>query len=571
MIKKIKIVFISLNLFTSLIAMADINDDIQRKQAQDRRQLELEKSLKERFKLKTKQQVMPRQEVKPYIADLRKCINIKQINTSKQNLIDTQLVNDFKQEHQGKCLGVEQIYQLIKELQNIYQDNGFVSTKVGLSVPQTKLQQGILDISIKTGFTDSINFNSQIIDNTAFAKQLIFDDLIDKPLNINDVNKRINHINRLNSHQVNLGIKLGKKPYHSEIVINDNKQDYQPFSVTFDNSGSKSTGVDKIKLSADWDDFLIPLSKWALNYSFPAHAEKDKKDSNAYTLDVSFPYRDYLFNYNATKFDYDTSRVLTSGKTFYSFGNTTTKNFYLTKSLNKTNKQDNKIKLGLSLSDEKSYSKLRGVITKNEVGSRKLSVLSLGYEHSFQLSDKSTLYLNPSISRGIDAFDALNDDESGLDLKAQFSLFKFYGYYATPLELNKKRFNFMSSLSMQISEDELFATQSFSIGGQGSVRGFKDESIAAKSGFYIQNSLSTNLNQWLGEANDNSQITGTIFFDYGRVYPNSSDYQTLSGAGVSIEIKNKDIVVKLTAAKNLKKPNSINESSANYFEISYKF
>jgi hypothetical protein len=58
-------------------------------------QLELKKSLKERFKLKTKQQVMPRQEVKPYIADLRKCINIKQINTSKQNLIDTQLVNDF--------------------------------------------------------------------------------------------------------------------------------------------------------------------------------------------------------------------------------------------------------------------------------------------------------------------------------------------------------------------------------------------------------------------------------------------------------------------------------------------
>jgi hypothetical protein len=46
------------------------------------------------------------------------------------------------------------------------------------SVPQTKLQQGILDISIKTGFTDSINFNSQIIDNTTFAKQLIFDRLI---------------------------------------------------------------------------------------------------------------------------------------------------------------------------------------------------------------------------------------------------------------------------------------------------------------------------------------------------------------------------------------------------------
>jgi ribosomal protein S8 len=60
---------------------------------------------------------------------------------------------------------------------NIFNDIKTIFTKVGLSVPQTKLQQGILDISIKTGFTDSINFNSQIIDNTAFAKQLIFDDL----------------------------------------------------------------------------------------------------------------------------------------------------------------------------------------------------------------------------------------------------------------------------------------------------------------------------------------------------------------------------------------------------------
>jgi hypothetical protein len=82
---------------------------------------------------------------------------------------------------------------------------------------------------------------------------------------------------------------------------------------------------------------------------------------------------DYLFNYNATKFDYVTSQALTTGDISHLFGNATTKNFYLTKSLNKTNKQDNKIKLGLSLSDEKSYSKLRGVITKNEVGSRKLS------------------------------------------------------------------------------------------------------------------------------------------------------------------------------------------------------
>ncbi|CAC9489748.1 hypothetical protein [uncultured Gammaproteobacteria bacterium] len=570
MVKKLKIVFISLSLLSSFV-VADINDDIQRKQAQDRRELELKKSLREQLKLKTKQQTILEQKVKSNIAESNKCVNIKQINISKQSLIEAQLINNLKQEYQNRCLGVKQINQLIKGLQNIYQTHGFVTSKVGLSVPQTKLKQGILDISIKIGFIDLVNFNSQNIDNTAFVKQLIFDDLINKPLNVNDISKRIDHVNRLNSHQAKLNIKPSKKQYHSEIVINDNKQDYQPFSVTFDNSGSKSTGVEKIKLNANWDDFLIPLSKWTLNYAFPAHTEEDKKDSNAYTLDVSFPYRDYLFNYNTTKSDYNTNQILTTGDAFYSFGNTTTKNFYLTKYLNKSNEQNNKIKLGLSLSDEESYSKLRGIITKNKVGSRKLSVLSLGYEHSFQLSDKSTLYLNPSIHRGIDAFDVLNDDESGLDTKAQFSLLKFYGYYAKPLELSKKRFNFMSSLNMQISEDALFAAQSFSIGGQGSVRGFKDESIAAKSGFYIQNNLSTNLNQWLGRTQDNSKIIGTIFFDYGRIHSSSSDYQSLSGAGISIKLQNKDIDTELTVAKNLKKPNSINEDSAIYFTISYKF
>ncbi|CAB5495192.1 hypothetical protein AZO1586R_197, partial [Bathymodiolus azoricus thioautotrophic gill symbiont] len=40
MVKKLKAVFISLSLLSSFV-VADINDDIQRKQAQDRRELEL--------------------------------------------------------------------------------------------------------------------------------------------------------------------------------------------------------------------------------------------------------------------------------------------------------------------------------------------------------------------------------------------------------------------------------------------------------------------------------------------------------------------------------------------------
>lgn len=570
MAKKLKTAIITAALLVSLTVIADINDDIQRKQAEERRELELEKALKEQFMLKRKQQTIIANTHKNTITDSDKCIYIKQINTTKQSLIDEFVIDNLKAKYEDRCLSIKQINDFVIALQEIYQNRGFVTTKTGLSVPQTRLKQGVLDVSIRVGFVDSINFNSQF-DDISFAKQLIFDDLIGQSLNVNDINKRIDHINRLNSHQAKLNIKPSSKQYHSEIVIDDNKQDYQPFSITLDNSGSKATGVDKIKLNANWGDFLMPLSKWSLNYAFPANAEKDKKDANTYTLDVSFPYRDYLFNYNATKSDYDTNQVLTTSDIFYSFGETKTQNFYLTKHLNKTNIQDNKIKLGLSLSDEQSYSKLRGITTKNEVGSRKLSVLSLGYEHSFQLSDKSTLYLNPSINKGINDFDALDDDESGLDAKAQFSLFKFYGYYLKPLIFKDKQFSLMSTLNMQISEDQLFSAQSFSIGGEHSVRGFKDESRSAKSGFYSQNNLSTNLNQWLAPQQKDSKFIGSVFFDYGRIYPNTSNHEVLSGMGVSLNYQHKNLDIKLTVAKNLEKPDSINEDSAGYFKVSYKF
>jgi hemolysin activation/secretion protein len=94
MVKKLKAIFISLSLLSGFV-VADINDDIQRKQAQDRRELELKESLKERFKLQTKQQTIPKQQVKAGVSDSGKCVNIKQINTSKQSLIDTQLINDL--------------------------------------------------------------------------------------------------------------------------------------------------------------------------------------------------------------------------------------------------------------------------------------------------------------------------------------------------------------------------------------------------------------------------------------------------------------------------------------------
>jgi len=53
MVKKLKAVFISLSLLSGFV-VADINDDIQRKQAQDRRELELNCQVSPRYSLLSK-------------------------------------------------------------------------------------------------------------------------------------------------------------------------------------------------------------------------------------------------------------------------------------------------------------------------------------------------------------------------------------------------------------------------------------------------------------------------------------------------------------------------------------
>jgi hypothetical protein len=58
-------------------------------------------------------------------------------------------IKSSKIEHQGKCLGVEQIYQLIKELQNIYQDNG--SSCLGITC--------CFVLSLKRSFKDFLSSN----------------------------------------------------------------------------------------------------------------------------------------------------------------------------------------------------------------------------------------------------------------------------------------------------------------------------------------------------------------------------------------------------------------------------
>lgn len=567
------ITFIFIVLFFNIafiFAAENISDKIIREQTQEKIKLERERQLQEKQQIKQKTIVDVKPKPSKQITKSKNCIKIKKINTSQFDLVKGSLIEHIKRNYENKCLYNTDMAKFIDKLVRLHQTQGFVTTKIGLKLPQQKLKQGILEVGLQKGFLNEIDINTKA-PNKSFIKAILFNDLLNKPLNINKLGQRIDSINRLSSHQAQIKIKPSSKPYYSDLEVIDNKKDYQKFYVSFDNSGSKATGINKVTIDAQIDDFILPLSKWSLNFSTPMDTDRDLNDSNSYNLSISLPYQNYLLSYQATKSDYMTNQVLTTGDIFYSFGKTHTNKFTITRYIDKTKYYKNSLKLALDLRDEKNYSRVRDVTTFNKIGSRKLAVISLSYEHTVNFKNKQVLFLNPTLRQGIKGFDALDDADFDLEQKAQFSLFKFYGYLSTPFTIKDKNLTWQIEWDAQISEDSLFGAEVFSIGGESSVRGFKKDSLSSESGFYIKNDLTININQLVPKSyNLNANLLLSTFVDYGRIYNTAKNYKELSGIGSKISYQHKNLELSLAMAKNTQR-DEITEKHAIYFDIKYKF
>ncbi|MGC6801786.1 ShlB/FhaC/HecB family hemolysin secretion/activation protein, partial [Pseudomonas aeruginosa] len=75
------------------------------------------------------------------------------------------------------------------------------------------------------------------------------------------------------------------------------------------------------------------------------------------------------------------------------------------------------------------------------------------------------------------------------DSHARYDKYSLTLSYLQPFQLWGERFSFDSLATGQRSEDVLFSPQRISLGGNSSVRGFKDQTLTGDSGGYWRNQL----------------------------------------------------------------------------------
>ena len=156
-----------------------------------------------------------------------------------------------------------------------------------------------------------------------------------------------------------------------------------------------------------------------------------------------------------------------------------------------------------------------------------------------------------------------------------------------PLKVrNKINLNYTLSFDSQYSWNTLYGTDQFSIGGEYTIRGFRNENISGDNGYYIRNDLSINLKQLSPKIlintkfmnygsiikNKNTRLSINdvlsrtylgIFYDYGYTkdkYSDSSDKQYnsqsgyMSGIEITLNYYGKYLNWSLTYAKALRSP-----------------
>ena len=249
-----------------------------------------------------------------------------------------------------------------------------------------------------------------------------------KILNIKKIEQGLTQINRLQSEDIIMEIVASKKEGYSIILIKDNpykrKKSFlnsTQIKLELDNSGSKSTGVQKKKLIISQDNLLGINDNIYFNYTKDNEDESRIKFSESLYGSIDIPYG----KWNITP-SYSTSKYLTTifstNNAIKSNGNTENKEVKIKRNIHKD--KIHTIDISSSLTLKNTESSIQG--SSVGVSSRKLSIASLSSSYSIN-SKLGYFYFEPSYIRGLSAFNA-KKDEAGADSltpKAQFNKFTF--------------------------------------------------------------------------------------------------------------------------------------------------
>lgn len=481
----------------------------------------------------------------PSQTDSTLCQHISHIDIAHSSLISLSRQKVLTAPWVNRCLTLPDINALVRNITQDYLSQGYITSRAWL--PEQDISHGHLYISITEGRIESITRNGK----SSLAIKMAFPNMVGQVLNLRDLEQGLEQLNRLPSQPLTIDIQPGTQPGFSQIeLVLSNKKSPLSLNVSVDNSGQKSTGETQLTTSLTIDNPLGLADRWGFSASRDSEFHHDRR-SRSLSGSVSLPYGysllSYLYNwsdfyqwvpFNGTQYPYaghTQSHVLDVAHTLYRDG-------------------QQKLALETSLTHRRIENRLAD--ERLSVSSPTLSSLSASLNYS-RTAAGGYLTFNPTYSRGIKALGSVDDDAHYPDMpRSEFRKYALSASYFYPLTPS---LYFLTSAYGQTTPDNLYASERLSVGGQYSVRGFKEHYLTGNRGAYWRNELNwqwTTL-PWVGD------VAITAAMDYGWVQPQKRlvDGGTVLGSALGLSIDERVWRQSISVGKPLKYPNTLNSDS----------
>jgi hemolysin activation/secretion protein len=402
--------------------------------------------------------------------------------------------------------GVQGLDLLVKYLNSKIAERGFLTTTVML--PEQDLGSGHLLLKLVPGYIGHIRFANPKQYGTWHNAFPTYDGNL---LNVRALEQGVEQMQHAGNQEVKLKLIPGEKAGTSDVILNIKRSKPWSIGIGFDDAGLESTGrrEGSISFALYNPTGLNDTLSYTYNRDFQGHHEYGTKGYDAYyslplgnyTFDVSAYHNEYHERVKAlTPYDLSSSSyTVETGLTGLIYRDRIRKTQGFFKLLQKKrNTYINGENLGVQHQETTAY---------------RIGLLHRQYWGQAVLD--GSLYYQKGMP-WLGAEPGYDDFTSGYPT-TRYALWGASLNIAMPVKLGKitGRYNFTAR--GQYTNDTLYGTEHFSIGGRYTVRGFDGEqTLAAENGFFLRNELGIpltklNMEPYLG-------------IDYGRVWGPSSEY-----------------------------------------------
>ncbi|WP_135079441.1 ShlB/FhaC/HecB family hemolysin secretion/activation protein [Terasakiella sp. SH-1] len=526
-------------------------NEIQRRNETLRRLIEMKnKSLG-----KKKPVVTPEPEL-PELPDGQTCFQSESIELKGSTLLSNIEKARLLAPYLSRCITLAQVDELLRSITNLYTDKGYVTTR-GF-VPPQDIADGSLELTIVEGFVEGYELHDDK-SRKNWRLKTAFPGTLDRPLNLRDIEQGLDQINRLKSNNAKMKLEPGSRQGATMVKIEN--QSSKPWHVTmgFDNSGKIATGVQQATGSLGIDDLLGINDYLSFSWSKDTKAG-DPQHSRSLSGFWSVPLGYWTLSSSHSFYDH-ASKINGTAASYISSGYSRTHKGEVDVVVHRNKESKTNSSLFLRQHTAASF------IGEDKLDSSSYRLTSIGWTlgHEDKLwggiaSAKLTM------EKGIRALWAAEDEgiTNPATPRAQFLKSELDLSYYKPFDVFGQKLTYTGNAHAQWSPMTLYGADQISIGGESSVRGFKESTLGGDQGLYLQNTLSWALPKTGYDIPD--KLFGTfapfIGFDMGALENDAKDSTergVLSGYAIGLKTSGGMFNLSGTYARPIRSPAHLDE------------